>query len=61
MGCCCWNQFWNKVRIIALSLRANIEIVRAAKRELILEIDDGVWVPFAELAPFDHDNAWFAK
>jgi hypothetical protein len=42
-------------------LKANIEIVRAAKREPILEIDDGVLMPFAELVPFDHDNAWFAK
>ena len=61
MGCCCWNQFWNKVRIIALSLKADIEIVRAAKREPILEIDDGVGIPFAELVPFGHVNAWFAK
>jgi len=61
MGCCCWSQFWNKVRIIALSLKANIKIVRATKREPILEIDDGVWMLFAELVPLDHDKAWFAK
>jgi hypothetical protein len=42
-------------------LKPDIEILRAAKRESILEIDDGVWVPFAELVPFDHDKAWFAK
>jgi hypothetical protein len=42
-------------------LKANNEIVRAAKRESILEIDDGVWMLFAELVPLDHDNAWFAK
>jgi hypothetical protein len=42
-------------------LKADIEILRAAKREPILDIDDCVWMPFAELVPFDHDNAWFAE
>jgi hypothetical protein len=42
-------------------LKADIEILRAAKREPIQEIDEGVWMPFAELVLFDHDNAWFAK
>ena len=56
MGFCCWNRFWNKVRILALSLKADIEIVRAAKRESILKIDDGFRMPFAELIPFGYDN-----
>ena len=59
MGFCCWNRFWNKVRIIALGLKADIEIERAAKREPILEIDDGFGIPLVELVPFGHDNAWF--
>jgi hypothetical protein len=42
-------------------LKAGIEIVCGAKRKSILEIDDGLGIQFAELVPFGHDNAWFAK
>ena len=29
MGCFYWTQFWNKARIIATSLKTDIEIARA--------------------------------
>ena len=57
MGCRCGNQLWNKVRIIAVSFKTDIEIARAAKKKPIFEIGDVLGIPSAELVPFGHDKA----
>ena len=57
MGCRCGNQLWNKVRIIAVSFKTDIEIARAAEKKPIFEIGDVLGIPSAELVPFGHDKA----
>lgn len=57
MGCRCGNQLGNKVRIIAVSLKTDIEIARAAEKKPIFEIGDVLGIPSAELVPFGHDKA----
>ena len=57
MGCRCGYQLWNKVRIIAVSFKTDIEIARAAEKKPIFEIGDVLGIPSAELVPFGHDKA----
>ena len=57
MGCRCGSQLWNKVRIIAVSFKTDIEIARAAEKKPIFEIGDVLGIPSAELVPFGHDKA----
>jgi formate--tetrahydrofolate ligase len=57
MGFCCWDLLWNKVRIIVVSFKTDIEIAREAKKIAIQDVGAKLGIPSADLLPFGHDKA----